>query len=371
MSDCVYILEESKDIIFEFFNILSALQEADRYKDICPKDGFVPSAKISDAYYRLQLANKRWNTGLNMFFVNNPERGMNLFDWIFKPDIDTYNSGEDIVNAIDKVSPRNIIYQALKFNDLYNNFNDKFYDEIIDKRGVFMSYMNGLNADTEIRWEIMSFIQNPEEVVEGLKEYVLKMYNEFALEYAQLKEELGALKYTLELAITDESIDKAVMEFENARNIEGESRIQILSQSVLPPTSEARVVGLLFAPNKIGRFDAMRGVYYTVGVGYMEYFEKNVSDEGNQGQLRDIFKAFTDSTRAQIIEILHEKECYNGELSRLLDVPMSSLTHHMEILNNSGFVTKRIEGKRTYYKINKKQFIYAANMLRKYVENED
>lgn len=371
MSECMYILEEHKDEMFEFFAILSALQESDRYKDICPKEGFVPNSKVSDAYYRLALANKRWNTGLGMFFVKKPERDMNLFDWIFRADIDMYNSGEDLIKTIEAIPPRDMIFKALKFNDVYNNFSDKFYEEIIDNRGVFMSYMNGLNASTEIRWDIMSFIQNPEEIAANLKEYIQKMYNEFSLEYANLKEETAALRETVRFAVADESIDAAIVEFEASKHNTAASKLQLLSQNAVPPTNEARVAALLFAPNKLGRVDTMRNTYYTVGVGYMEYFERNVSTEGNNAKLKDIFKAFTDPTRSQIIELLHEKECYNGELSKLLGVPMSSLTHHMEILNTSGFVSKRIEGKRTYYKINKKQFIYAANLLRKYVENED
>ena len=40
-------------------------------------------------------------------------------------------------------------------------------------------------------------------------------------------------------------------------------------------------------------------------------------------------------------------------------------------LNNCGFVIKRNVGKRTYYKLNKKQFIDASRLLRRYVEGYD
>ncbi len=356
-------------MMIEFFSLLSTLQEADKYKDICPNEGFTPDEKISDAYYRLSLANKRWNSGLGMFFVKKPERNMNLFDWLFRPDLETYASGEDIVKAIENMPARKLMYGALRFNDLYNNFNDKFYEDIIENRSVFMSYMNGLNATTDARWEIMSFVQNPDDVISDLKTYIVNMYREFSHEYGLLKEEYDALKEEFENYIVDGTVDSAAEAYETERK-RNNAITQISVQQSAPPTSEARVAVLMFTPCRILRIDTMRSTYYTFGVGYMPAFEENSATDGTE-KIRDIFKAFTDSTRAQIIEVLHDKECYNGELSKILGVPMSSLTHHMEILGNSGFVLKRIEGKRTYYRINKKQFIYASNMLRRFVEDDE
>lgn len=368
MSDCKYTLEKNKEQMFDFFALLNVVQSTENYKDICPRQGFKQNDKISDAYYRLYLANKRLNEGLNMFFVNKPERRMNLFDWMFRTQIDQYTSIDDIIRAIDSVEPQKIIYQAMKFNDPYNNFQDKFYEDIINTRDLFMSYMNGLNASTEIRWEIMSFIQTPVEAVNKLKDYITKMYSEFSLEYANFSTQRATLNSFLMACINNNTIDAAVVENEISEK-EAESKIEILSQSIAPPTKEVKIVGLLFAPNMISKVNASRNLYYSIGIGYMEYFNNFLGGHSDEEKLGELFKAFTDTTRAQIIEILHEKECYNGELSRLLDVPMSSLTHHMEILNSCGFVIKRNVGKRTYYKLNKKQFLNASRMLRKYVDD--
>lgn len=370
MSECKYTLEKNKELMFDFFMLLNVVQTTENYKDICPRQGFKENDKISDAYYRLYLANKRLSDGLKMFFVNKPERRMNLFDWLFRTEIDTYTSWEDITKAIGNLDPKKVVYQAMKFNDPYNNFQDKFYEDIINTRDLFMSYMNGLNASTEIRWEIMSFIQRPEEIMTKLKEYVEKMYCEFTLEYANFTVQRTTLNTTLTTCINNKTLDAAVVENEISEK-EAESKIEILSQSIAPPTKEVKVVGLLFAPNSIYKINASRNLYYAIGIGYMEYYNNFLGGYTNEEKLGELFKAFTDSTRAQIIEILHEKECYNGELSRLLDVPMSSLTHHMEILNSCGFVIKRNVGKRTYYKLNKKQFLNASRMLRKYVDDYD
>jgi ArsR family transcriptional regulator len=370
MSDSKYILENGKAAMFDFFALINALNTTPNYKDICPRQDITPDPKISDAYYRLYMLNAKISSGLNMFFAYREERKMNFFEWMFRTNVDAYSSCDDLIKEIDLWEPQKLIYQAMRFNDAYNNFQDKFYEEIVNSRDLFMSYMNGLNASTEIRWEIMSFIQHPEDTVKALKDYITRMYREFAIEYSDFSQKIEALNAKLAECIADDSVDAAVIDYEiDEKAIE--SKVEILSQNITPPTKEIKIVGSIFAPNKIVKINASRDLYYTIGIGYMDYYNSFMSRGCEESQLQEIFKAFTDGTRAQIIEILREKECYNGELSKMLDVPMSSLTHHMEILNNCGFVIKRNVGKRTYYKLNKKQFIDASRLLRRYVEGYD
>lgn len=370
MSDSKYILEKTKEAMFDFFALLNSLQTTANYKDICPRQEITPDPKISDAYYRLYTLNSKISSGLDMFFVYRAERKMNFFEWMFRTNIDAYSSCEDLIAEIDRWEPKKIIYQAMRFNDPYNNFQDKFYEEIVNSRDLFMSYMNGLNASTEIRWEIMSFIQHPDETISALKEYLMRIYREFSIEYSNFSQQISALDAKLSACIEDDSVDAAVIDYEiDEKSIE--SKVEILSQTITPPTKEVKIVASIFAPNQIIKIDASRNLYYLIGIGYMDYYNSFMSKGCDESQLQEIFKAFTDGTRAQIIEILREKECYNGELSKMIDVPMSSLTHHMEILNNCGFVIKRNVGKRTYYKLNKKQFIDASRLLRRYVEGYD
>lgn len=370
MSDSKYILERNKEAMFDFFALLNSVQTAASYEDICPRKETIPDPKISDAYYRLCMISSRLSSGLKMFFSYKEERKMNFFEWMFRTNIDMYSNCDDLISEIDEWDPKKIVYQAMRFNDPYNNFQDKFYEEIINSRDLFMSYMNGLNASTEIRWEIMSFIQHPEETVDMLKDYIKKMHREFTIEYSNFAQQRTALADKLLEGIADDSIDAAVVDHEIDEK-EIDSTIEILSQSITPPTKEVKIVGSLFAPNKIVKINASRGLYYSIGIGYMDYYDSFMHKGSAEVKLNELFKAFTDGTRAQIIEILREKECYNGELSKMIDVPMSSLTHHMDILNTCGFVIKRNVGKRTYYKLNKKQFINASRLLRRYVEGYD
>lgn len=368
MSDSCYLLDECKNLMFDFFAFLNAIQKTQNYKELSQNKPFNVDNKIADAYYRLYIFNSRINSDVSMFFTKSDDQGMSFFDWMFRSKIDTFDSCDDIIAEIEKYEPLTIAYQAMRFYDPYNNFHDKFYREIVASRDLFMEYMNGLNVSTEIRWNIMTYIQRPEESVENLKNYIKTIYVEFANEYKNFSVQLAALNALLRTSIDNLDVDSAVVENEMMEK-QRELKLQFLPTLVAPPTNEIAVIGLLFAPNKIVKINASKHLYYAIGVGFLDSYNANIQQEDAENMLGEIFKAFTDGTRIQIIGLLKQKECYNGELSRLLNVPMSSLTHHMEILNSCGFVIKRNVGKRTYYKLNKKQFLNSAALLRKYVED--
>ena len=64
-----------------------------------------------------------------------------------------------------------------------------------------------------------------------------------------------------------------------------------------------------------------------------------------------VFKAFCDERRLQILELLRSGEKCACILIDKLGMPQSSLSYHMRILCDSGIVTGREEGKWTYYQI--------------------
>ena len=68
------------------------------------------------------------------------------------------------------------------------------------------------------------------------------------------------------------------------------------------------------------------------------------------------FKAFCNSTRAQIIEFLLGGERCVCEMTGPLDVSQPLVSHHLALLREAGLLNKRDEGARTYYSINWERF---------------
>lgn len=73
---------------------------------------------------------------------------------------------------------------------------------------------------------------------------------------------------------------------------------------------------------------------------------------GNEEELKtkaQLFKALGDETRLKIIGILKIQEACLCELVEGLEVPSSTLTHHLQILERGGVVKSRKEKKFTIF----------------------
>ncbi|MGZ7119444.1 MAG: ArsR/SmtB family transcription factor [Methanobacterium sp.] len=62
-------------------------------------------------------------------------------------------------------------------------------------------------------------------------------------------------------------------------------------------------------------------------------------------------KALSDSTRLKMLYLLSDDELCVCEIMCALDKPQSSVSHHLNILKNLGFIKGRKEGVWTHYKL--------------------
>lgn len=63
------------------------------------------------------------------------------------------------------------------------------------------------------------------------------------------------------------------------------------------------------------------------------------------------FKALSDEKRIRILKLLTVREMCVCELMIALDTTQPNLSHHLKILENQGFITRRKEGKWAYYSL--------------------
>ncbi len=67
---------------------------------------------------------------------------------------------------------------------------------------------------------------------------------------------------------------------------------------------------------------------------------------------QDSFKALSDPTRRQIIELLRNKNMTAGDIVDQFQMTGASISHHLSILKNAGLVTDDKQGKYIYYELN-------------------
>lgn len=76
-----------------------------------------------------------------------------------------------------------------------------------------------------------------------------------------------------------------------------------------------------------------------------------------------VFKAFCDTNRLQILELLRDGERCACHLLDDLHIGQSTLSHHMRILCDAGIVDGRKEGKWVYYSIVPEGIHHAQELL--------
>ena len=76
-----------------------------------------------------------------------------------------------------------------------------------------------------------------------------------------------------------------------------------------------------------------------------------------------IFKGLSDPNRILILNHIKNGEKCSCDLSNELNIPPSTLAHHMKVLGESGLVNSRKEGKWNYYSICREQCNKAIDIL--------
>lgn len=77
----------------------------------------------------------------------------------------------------------------------------------------------------------------------------------------------------------------------------------------------------------------------------------NMPSEENLYDLADFFKVFGDTTRIQILSGLAESEMCVCDISVLLNMTQSAISHQLKVLKDARLVKGRKEGKIVYYSL--------------------
>lgn len=66
----------------------------------------------------------------------------------------------------------------------------------------------------------------------------------------------------------------------------------------------------------------------------------------------DTFKALSDPTRREILNLLKKENLTAGEICGHFDVSGATISHHLSVLKRAGLVEDRKVGKYIYYELN-------------------
>jgi ArsR family transcriptional regulator, arsenate/arsenite/antimonite-responsive transcriptional repressor len=74
-------------------------------------------------------------------------------------------------------------------------------------------------------------------------------------------------------------------------------------------------------------------------------------NEDMMEEVTKIFKALTDKNRLRILKMLEQKALCVCEITSVLDISVSTVSSHLSILKDAGFITDSKDGKWVEYKL--------------------
>lgn len=91
--------------------------------------------------------------------------------------------------------------------------------------------------------------------------------------------------------------------------------------------------------------------YYNIHEDIVHHVKDTLPDEEILFDLADFFKIFGDSTRLKILYALSIDEMCVCDISSLLGMNQSAISHQLKVLRQSKLVKYRREGKAAYYSL--------------------
>jgi DNA-binding transcriptional ArsR family regulator len=77
----------------------------------------------------------------------------------------------------------------------------------------------------------------------------------------------------------------------------------------------------------------------------------SILDEHTAAHVAELFRAFSDTSRVQILSIIVEQELNTSALAELVGVTESAVSHHLRGLRQMKIVRARRNGKEVYYSV--------------------
>lgn len=78
---------------------------------------------------------------------------------------------------------------------------------------------------------------------------------------------------------------------------------------------------------------------------------QNIPEKETLEQIAELFKAFADPTRVQILSLLVDGELCVGDISQTVELSQSAISHQLRILKQMHLVKYRRDGKSLLYSL--------------------
>jgi ArsR family transcriptional regulator len=97
---------------------------------------------------------------------------------------------------------------------------------------------------------------------------------------------------------------------------------------------------------------------------------KCLNRRGAETLFDQLFKALSDPTRRQILKMLQQDDMTAGDIAGCFDISNPSISHHLNVLKQTGLVLDERKGQYIYYSLNTTVFQDALAWLSEFMDKK-
>lgn len=232
----------------------------------------------------------------------------------------------------------NVIYdkvknsESLSDDDIRKIFFENYIDEDehedngkLNSPIDFVSFLNNEDISDSAKWYFMRLLNNPSEMIKSITKLIDD--NLYAYEKAYKSVEVQSMKL----------IDKMQSDLISPKCIFTNDIIGIDGISRIVPS-------LFFSVSYVGLDDE-----FIYGLYCETYLKEHDKSMGNKTDMILKFKALSDKSKLEIVELLSKKSMYASEIAEKLNLTSATVSYHMNVLMEAGFITIKKKDGRIYY----------------------
>ena len=100
----------------------------------------------------------------------------------------------------------------------------------------------------------------------------------------------------------------------------------------------------------------------------VQFVKQNIENEEIVLEVADLFKVFSDSTRLKILSVLLVKELCVCDISSLLGITISAISHQLKILRQAKLIKFKKVGKEVFYSLADNHVYQILNMALEHIK---
>jgi len=204
-----------------------------------------------------------------------------------------------------------------------------------------LSLIQNTEYDSGLKWELFSFLQDPEKYRDEYVEFMEELIPKFLKHYKTREK-------------TIDEFNNYIEEKNNANN--GKYFESILKKFIKFDKYDEIYITTSYLDYYSITFDVLESSSYVfIGLDYEEAIAQYEGREGNKLKKHiNIFKNFSDLTRFQILKLIVEDEDYSSkDIAEKLGITGATVSYHMNNLFSAELVSMNRKKRKNIYSINK------------------